>query len=75
MGVKINVSMIVDYMIEHGLTRQAFCEKCQIDIEDLEYILQYGRASLLTIIIINQATGLNRDKLKFSEPYITKNLD
>ena len=69
MGLKVNVTMIVDYMLEHRLSREQFCEKCEIYESDLEDILQYGRTSLLIVLLISKATGLDKDKLKYSEPY------
>lgn len=69
MGLKINVTMIVDYLLEHSMTRAQFCDKCGIYLEDLEMILEYGHTSLLIILLISRATGLDKDALKFSEPY------
>lgn len=70
MKFKVNVCVIVDYMLANNMSRKDFCDKCEIFSSELENLLQTGYASLLTILIISKATGLDEYQLRYATPYI-----
>lgn len=38
----LNLKVIINYIREHKLTKEQFCQKCKITIETLDGIVYYG---------------------------------
>lgn len=63
MIVKVKSSIVVDYLLDNNLSKKAFCDKCDIDLFDLEMIFDGNFASSEVLEKISKVTGLVFEKI------------